>query len=233
MGTRRSGTLTVTIGTGCCESTAPYLYEDISHRRDRGASVRPGPFRAVVARPHESTTNALVEEVLRSSPHGSSVVGRPRGGSPHRQWRQGAAPPDPRRVPAPPRRAPRRRSARSALRRLRPRHPRGHVPLRGLGCPGPAVRPRILSAEDPATGDFTHELVHRGLGSLVGWRLLALFLLVRAHTSIPGELTGIGRPARALSGVGPPGPRIGSSRRRCRPGASGVGQGLRSSARAA
>jgi len=25
---RRSGTLTVTIGTGCCESTAPFLYED-------------------------------------------------------------------------------------------------------------------------------------------------------------------------------------------------------------
>lgn len=28
MGLRRSGTLTVTIGTGCCESTAPFLYED-------------------------------------------------------------------------------------------------------------------------------------------------------------------------------------------------------------
>ena len=28
MRTRRSGTLTVTIGTGCCESTAPFLYED-------------------------------------------------------------------------------------------------------------------------------------------------------------------------------------------------------------
>ncbi len=25
---RRSGVLTVTIGTGCCESTAPFLYED-------------------------------------------------------------------------------------------------------------------------------------------------------------------------------------------------------------
>ncbi len=25
---RRPGTLTVTIGTGCCESTAPFLYED-------------------------------------------------------------------------------------------------------------------------------------------------------------------------------------------------------------
>lgn len=25
---RRTGTLTVTIGTGCCESTAPFLYED-------------------------------------------------------------------------------------------------------------------------------------------------------------------------------------------------------------
>ena len=28
MGERRSGTLTITIGTGCCESTAPFLYED-------------------------------------------------------------------------------------------------------------------------------------------------------------------------------------------------------------
>jgi uncharacterized protein (DUF779 family) len=28
MASRRSGTLTVTIGTGCCESTAPFLYED-------------------------------------------------------------------------------------------------------------------------------------------------------------------------------------------------------------
>ena len=28
MGELRSGTLTVTIGTGCCESTAPFLYED-------------------------------------------------------------------------------------------------------------------------------------------------------------------------------------------------------------
>src|SRR3954454_6415566 len=25
---RRSGVLTITIGTGCCESTAPFLYED-------------------------------------------------------------------------------------------------------------------------------------------------------------------------------------------------------------
>lgn len=28
MAQRRTGTLTVTIGTGCCESTAPFLYED-------------------------------------------------------------------------------------------------------------------------------------------------------------------------------------------------------------
>ena len=28
MGERRAGMLTVTIGTGCCESTAPFLYED-------------------------------------------------------------------------------------------------------------------------------------------------------------------------------------------------------------
>ena len=28
MAGRRNGTLTITIGTGCCESTAPFLYED-------------------------------------------------------------------------------------------------------------------------------------------------------------------------------------------------------------
>ena len=28
MGRRRAGSLTVTVGTGCCESTAPFLYED-------------------------------------------------------------------------------------------------------------------------------------------------------------------------------------------------------------
>ena len=28
MRARRSGRLTITIGTGCCESTAPFLYED-------------------------------------------------------------------------------------------------------------------------------------------------------------------------------------------------------------
>lgn len=28
MAERRTGTLTVTIGTGCCESTAPFLYEN-------------------------------------------------------------------------------------------------------------------------------------------------------------------------------------------------------------
>jgi uncharacterized protein (DUF779 family) len=28
MSARRTGTLTVTIGTGCCEATAPFLYED-------------------------------------------------------------------------------------------------------------------------------------------------------------------------------------------------------------
>lgn len=28
MGGLRQGTLTITIGTGCCESTAPFLYED-------------------------------------------------------------------------------------------------------------------------------------------------------------------------------------------------------------
>ena len=34
----RSGALTITIGTGCCESTAPFLYEDFW----------PGPDQAVV-----------------------------------------------------------------------------------------------------------------------------------------------------------------------------------------
>lgn len=34
----RSGTLSITIGTGCCESTAPFLYED----------YWPGPDQAVV-----------------------------------------------------------------------------------------------------------------------------------------------------------------------------------------
>lgn len=29
MAAKRSGTLTITIGTGCCESTAPFLYEDM------------------------------------------------------------------------------------------------------------------------------------------------------------------------------------------------------------
>jgi len=38
MGQRRQGLLSVTIGTGCCESTAPFLYEDFW----------PGPDQAVV-----------------------------------------------------------------------------------------------------------------------------------------------------------------------------------------
>ena len=37
MGERRSGTLTVTIGTGCCESTAPFLYEDFWPGPDQAA----------------------------------------------------------------------------------------------------------------------------------------------------------------------------------------------------
>jgi uncharacterized protein (DUF779 family) len=36
----RSGRLTITIGTGCCESTAPFLYEDFW----------PGPDQEVVGR---------------------------------------------------------------------------------------------------------------------------------------------------------------------------------------
>lgn len=34
---RRSGVLTVTIGTGCCESTAPFLYEDFWPGPDQAA----------------------------------------------------------------------------------------------------------------------------------------------------------------------------------------------------
>lgn len=34
---RRSGTLTITIGTGCCESTAPFLYEDFWPGPDQAA----------------------------------------------------------------------------------------------------------------------------------------------------------------------------------------------------
>jgi len=33
----RSGTLTITIGTGCCESTAPFLYEDFLPGPDQEA----------------------------------------------------------------------------------------------------------------------------------------------------------------------------------------------------
>jgi uncharacterized protein (DUF779 family) len=33
----RSGTLTITIGTGCCESTAPFLYEDFWPGPDQAA----------------------------------------------------------------------------------------------------------------------------------------------------------------------------------------------------
>jgi len=40
MRAKRSGRLTITIGTGCCESTAPFLYEDFW----------PGPDQEVVGR---------------------------------------------------------------------------------------------------------------------------------------------------------------------------------------
>ncbi len=37
MGTKRAGVLTITIGTGCCESTAPFLYEDFWPGPDQAA----------------------------------------------------------------------------------------------------------------------------------------------------------------------------------------------------
>lgn len=37
MGTMRTGALTITIGTGCCESTAPFLYEDFWPGPDQAA----------------------------------------------------------------------------------------------------------------------------------------------------------------------------------------------------
>ena len=52
---RRSGSLTVTIGTGCCESTAPFLYEDFW----------PGPDQAPVGEVAGVTVYA--PEYLRAS----------------------------------------------------------------------------------------------------------------------------------------------------------------------
>ncbi|MCU1452255.1 MAG: hypothetical protein JWN46_401 [Acidimicrobiales bacterium] len=62
MRARRSGTLTVTIGTGCCESTAPFLYEDFW----------PGPDQAPVGEVAGVTVYA--PEYLRSMYPGDDGV---------------------------------------------------------------------------------------------------------------------------------------------------------------
>lgn len=62
MGQRRSGTLTVTIGTGCCESTAPFLYEDFW----------PGPDQAPVG--EVSGVTVYAPEYLRTQYPGDDGV---------------------------------------------------------------------------------------------------------------------------------------------------------------
>jgi uncharacterized protein (DUF779 family) len=59
---RRSGTLTVTIGTGCCESTAPFLYEDFW----------PGPDQAIVG--EVAGVAVWAPEYLRSNYPGDDGV---------------------------------------------------------------------------------------------------------------------------------------------------------------
>ena len=59
---RRSGTLTVTIGTGCCESTAPFLYEDFW----------PGPDQAVVG--EVAGVEVFAPEYLRTNYPGDDGV---------------------------------------------------------------------------------------------------------------------------------------------------------------
>jgi uncharacterized protein (DUF779 family) len=62
MGRRRTGTLTITIGTGCCESTAPFLYEDFW----------PGPDQAPVGEVGEVVVYA--PEYLRTQYPGDDGV---------------------------------------------------------------------------------------------------------------------------------------------------------------
>lgn len=62
MRSRRAGTLTVTIGTGCCESTAPFLYEDFW----------PGPDQAPVGEVEGVTVYA--PEYLRAQYPGDEGV---------------------------------------------------------------------------------------------------------------------------------------------------------------
>ena len=63
MQARRAGTLTVTIGTGCCESTAPFLYEDFW----------PGPDQAAVGTV-EGVTVYAPEYLRRQYPGPDGVV---------------------------------------------------------------------------------------------------------------------------------------------------------------
>lgn len=59
----RDGRLTITIGTGCCESTAPFLYEDFW----------PGPDQAVVG--EVAGVSVYAPEYLRNLyPEGESVT---------------------------------------------------------------------------------------------------------------------------------------------------------------
>ena len=59
----RSGTLTITIGTGCCESTAPFLYEDFW----------PGPDQEPIGEVAGVTVFAP-EYLRRQYPDGDGVV---------------------------------------------------------------------------------------------------------------------------------------------------------------
>lgn len=63
MAKRRHGTLTVTIGTGCCESTAPFLYEDFW----------PGPDQALIG--EVEGVGVYAPEYLRTQyPHDDGVT---------------------------------------------------------------------------------------------------------------------------------------------------------------
>lgn len=62
MGERRAGVLTITIGTGCCESTAPFLYEDFW----------PGPDQEVVG--EVAGVPVYAPEYLRSLYPGDDAV---------------------------------------------------------------------------------------------------------------------------------------------------------------
>lgn len=63
MAERRAGTLTITIGTGCCESTAPFLYEDFW----------PGPDQAPVGEVGDVVVHAP-EYLRRGYPGDDGVV---------------------------------------------------------------------------------------------------------------------------------------------------------------